>query len=134
MRILRKVVHKNPRELTVKDFDESIEHGIEEKIPWDKVRLEHETKAKIMEAINTFLQADENQRARRGMIFSGPLGTGKTLIAKSLASEKQCYFLAPTLAEPSSRENSSGKAARKSNAFSTEHAQTSRQYFLSTRR
>lgn len=99
MRILRNVVRKNPRELALKDFDDSIEHGIEEKIPWENVRLEHETKAKIMEAINTFLQADENQRARRGMIFSGPPGTGKTLIAKSLAGEKQCFFLAPTLAE-----------------------------------
>ena len=99
MRILRKVVRKNPDEFRLKDFDESIEHGIEEKIPWEKVRLEHDTKAKIMEAINTFLQADESQRARRGMIFSGPPGTGKTLIAKSLAGEKQCYFLAPTLAE-----------------------------------
>lgn len=99
MRILRKVVRKNPRELSFKDFDESIEHGIEEKIPWEKVRLEQDTKDKIMEAINTFLQAGEGQRSRRGMIFSGPPGTGKTLIAKSLAGEKQCYFLAPTLAE-----------------------------------
>ena len=98
MRILRKVFRKNPREFCLKDFDESIEHGIEEKVPWEQVRLEHETKAKIMEAINTFLQAND-QRARRGMIFSGPPGTGKTLIAKSLAGEKQCYFLAPTLAE-----------------------------------
>ena len=99
MRILRKVVGQNPREFRLKDFDESIEHGIEEKVPWEKVRLDNETKAKIMDAINTFLQADESQRSRRGMIFSGPPGTGKTLIAKSLASEKQCYFLAPTLAE-----------------------------------
>lgn len=99
MRILRKVFQKNSTELLLSDFDESIEHGIEEKVPWEKVRLEQETKGKIMEAINTFLQAGEGQRSRRGMIFSGPPGTGKTLIAKSLASEKQCYFLAPTLAE-----------------------------------
>lgn len=99
MRILRKVVRKNSAELRFRDFDESIEHGIEEKIPWERVRLERDTKDKIMEAINTFLQAGEGQRARRGMIFSGSPGTGKTLIAKSLAGEKQCYFLAPTLAE-----------------------------------
>lgn len=99
MRILRKVVKQNPCTFTFKDFDESIEHGIEEKIPWEKVRLEQEVKSKIMEAINTFMQAGDDKRARYGMIFSGPPGTGKTLIAKSLASEKQCYFLAPTLAE-----------------------------------
>lgn len=99
MRILRRVVQKNPREFNFKDFDESIEHGIEEKVSWEKVRLEHEIKDKIMKAINTFLQADEVRRGRHGMIFSGPPGTGKTLIAKSLAGEKQCYFLAPTLAE-----------------------------------
>ncbi len=99
MRILRKVVAQNPHVFNFKDFDESIEHGIEEKISWEKVRLEQEVKSKILEAINTFLQAGDDKRARHGMIFSGPPGTGKTLIAKSLASEKQCYFLAPTLAE-----------------------------------
>ncbi len=99
MRILRKVVEKNPCELTFQDFNESIEHGIEEKIPWEKVRLEQGTKDKIMTAIDAFLQAGEDKKARSGMIFTGPPGTGKTLIAKSLASEKQCYFLAPTLAE-----------------------------------
>lgn len=99
MRILRKVVEKNPRELTFQDFNESIEHGIEEKIPWEKVRLEQGTKDKIMTAIDAFLQSGEDKKARSGMIFTGPPGTGKTLIAKSLASEKQCYFLAPTLAE-----------------------------------
>ena len=99
MRILRKVVAKNPLAFDFKDFDESIEHGIEEKISWEKVRLEQEIKSKIMEAINTFMQSSDDKRARYGMIFSGPPGTGKTLIAKSLASEKQCYFLAPTLAE-----------------------------------
>ena len=99
MRILRKVVEKNLCELTFQDFNESIEHGIEEKIPWEKVRLEQGTKDKIMTAIDAFLQAGEDKKARSGMIFTGPPGTGKTLIAKSLASEKQCYFLAPTLAE-----------------------------------
>lgn len=99
MRILRNVIQKNPRELNRADFSDSMEHGIEEKISWEKVRLEQEKKDKIMEAINSFLQAGDDKKARRGMIFSGPPGTGKTLIAKSLASEKQCYFLAPTLAE-----------------------------------
>lgn len=45
------------------------------------------------------MQAGDDRRARYGMIFSEPPGTGKTLIAKLLAGEKQCYFLAPTLAE-----------------------------------
>ena len=99
MRILRKILVANPERLNREDFNESIEHGIEEKVSWDKVRLEQDKKNKIMEAVNAFLNSDEENKARHGMIFSGPPGTGKTLIAKSLASEKQCYFLAPTLAE-----------------------------------
>lgn len=99
MRILRDVVARNPRELNREDFAESLEHGIEEKVPWDKVRLDRDKKVSIMKAVDSFLQATGENRARSGLIFSGPPGTGKTLIAKSLASEKQCYFLAPTLAE-----------------------------------
>ena len=99
MRILKKIVNANPNRLDRADFNAGIEHGIEEKVAWEKVRLEQEKKNKIMAAINAFLNSDEENKARMGMIFSGPPGTGKTLIAKSLASEKQCYFLAPTLAE-----------------------------------
>lgn len=99
MRILRKILLNNPARLNREDFNEGIEHGIEEKVSWEKVRLEQDKKNKIMAAVDAFLNSDENNRARHGMIFSGPPGTGKTLIAKSLASEKQCYFIAPTLAE-----------------------------------
>ena len=99
MTVLRAVLAKNPHGLNREDFNDSIEHGIEEKVPWEKVRLEAEKKAKIMEAVNTFMQSSDDRKSRIGMIFSGPPGTGKTLIAKSLASEKQCFFLAPTLAE-----------------------------------
>ena len=99
MRILRKVVAANPNRLDRADFSEGIEHGIEEKVSWEKVRLEQEIKNRIMATVNAFLNSDEENKSRHGMIFSGPPGTGKTLIAKSLANEKQCYFIAPTLAD-----------------------------------
>lgn len=99
LEVLRRNVKAHPDRLLFEDFKEIVEHGIEEKVPWEKVRLEDNIKNKIMTAVEAFKNATEEKRARSGMIFSGPPGTGKTLIAKSLASEMQCYFLAPTLAE-----------------------------------
>lgn len=99
MRILKNILLINPAALNREDFNAGMEPGIEEKVSWEKVRLEQDKKNKIMQAVRTFLNSDEDNKARHGMIFSGPPGTGKTLIAKSLASEMQCYFIAPTLAE-----------------------------------
>lgn len=99
MRILKKILAANPSRLDREDFNAGIERGIEEKVTWDKVRLEPEKKNSIMAAINAFLNSDKENKSRMGMMFSGPPGTGKTLIAKSLASEKQCYFIAATLAD-----------------------------------
>ena len=99
LEVLRRIVKAHPDRLLFEDFKEIVERGIEEKVAWEKVRLEDNIKTKIMTAVEAFKNSTEENRARSGMIFSGPPGTGKTLIAKSLASEMQCYFLAPTLAE-----------------------------------
>ena len=99
MRILRGVLKKNAVELRVDDFSDSIERMIEEKVTWEKVRLEEKTKEEIKLAVETFMKNDDKNPPRKGLILTGPPGTGKTLIAKALANETKCYFMAPTLAD-----------------------------------
>ena len=99
MRILRSIIKKNPSELNVDDFSESIERMIEEQVTWEKVRLEENIKQDIKLAVETFMRNDEKNPPRKGLILTGPPGTGKTLIAKALANETKCYFMSPTLAD-----------------------------------
>ena len=99
MRILRAVLKKNPTELRVKDFDDSVEKMIEEKVSWEKVRLNSETKQRIKSFVADFMDSKDKKRPLKGLILTGPPGTGKTLIAKALANETKCYFMSPTLAD-----------------------------------
>lgn len=83
------------------DFADVTEKILSEKITLDDVILQKDTKNKILAAVDSFLSfRDENgKNSRKGIILTGPPGTGKTFIVKAIASERDCFFLAPTLAD-----------------------------------
>ena len=99
MRILRKIIKNNHVRFRVEDFKDSIERMIEEKVSWEKVRLDNKIKRQIKNAVENFMKSDEKNPPLKGLILTGPPGTGKTLIAKALANEIKCYFMSPTLAD-----------------------------------
>lgn len=106
MRILHRILAKEPQALSVADFADGFEKGITEKVAWSDVLLKKEIKNQIMTTLDSFIAASKREKgeksstvAQKGLILSGFPGTGKTLIAKALANEKNCHFMAPTLAE-----------------------------------
>lgn len=86
-------------EIHKEDFEIAVEKIIEEKISLDDVILDDNIKDTIVKAVDTFLLNDNVSEYRKGLILKGPSGTGKTQLVKALASEKNCYFMAPTLSD-----------------------------------
>ncbi|NND73994.1 MAG: AAA family ATPase [Ilumatobacter sp.] len=68
------------------------------KIRLDDVVGADQTKREAVDSMNLFLMSDTFQRemggtARRGVLFEGPPGTGKTYLAKAMAAEAGVPFL-----------------------------------------
>mgnify|MGYP002516637991 CR=1 FL=1 len=93
------VIDKGKEYIDRTDFEIAIEKITAEKVLLEDVILEEETKRKILNAIDAFMEHGDTREYRKGIILTGPPGTGKTQIVKAIANEKNCYFMAPTLSD-----------------------------------
>ena len=99
IRVLKKILNKVSQgsNLTRELFANSITKTIDEKVTFDDVILDSNTKENILNKINTFHKDKES--SAKGIILYGPPGTGKTYIAKAIAHEYNMNFMAPALAD-----------------------------------
>lgn len=93
------VISRKNKTINKENFEIAIEKIISEKIMLEDVILDQETKNIIERAVDTFLKEESNMEFRKGLILTGPPGTGKTQMVRALANEKNCYFMAPTLSD-----------------------------------
>jgi len=99
-RIYDNIVKQNSNyQIDKKDFEITTEKIIEEKVNLDDVILNDKTKNEILGAVDNFLNDKEGKTSRKGLILTGPPGTGKTFLVKAIANERNCYFISPSLAD-----------------------------------
>ncbi len=99
LRIFDRVMTENSGVLNKDAFESALDKHIEEKVYLDDVILDEDIKNHILERIDEFLNDTTGKPMAKGVILTGPPGTGKTFLVKALANEKNCYFMSPTLAD-----------------------------------
>ncbi len=93
------VMDKRSAHIDKTDFEIAVEKITAEKVLLDDVIIEEDTKRKILNAVDAFMEHDDTREYRKGIILTGPPGTGKTQIVKAIANERNCFFMAPTLSD-----------------------------------
>ncbi len=99
LRILDRVLAENEGRLEKSFFETALDKHIEEKVSLDEVVLDKGIKERIVTAIDEFLGGENSESSAKGIILTGPPGTGKTFLTKALANEKNCFFMSPSLAD-----------------------------------
>lgn len=101
MRIFNQVMKLNNGVICKKDFENAIDKAIGEKVSLEDVVLSDDKKADIVGRVEKFLKADSKEitKITKGLILTGPPGTGKTFLVKAIANEKNCYFMSPSLGD-----------------------------------
>lgn len=93
------VIDKHSNHIDKTDFEIAVEKITAEKVLLDDVIIEEETKNRILNTVDAFIENEDTREYKKGIILTGPPGTGKTQIVKAIANEKSCFFMAPTLSD-----------------------------------
>lgn len=101
IKVFNNIMDKSGGKISRNDFEETLDKIIEEKVTLDDVVLDERVKIKISNQIDEFLKADSKKMLSltKGIILTGPSGTGKTFLVKVLANDKNCHFLNPSLSD-----------------------------------
>jgi transitional endoplasmic reticulum ATPase len=70
--------------------------ALEHRVDWDDIVLDDETREQVQQILTVFTEPDLARQvgvsAPAGVVFHGPPGTGKTTIAKAMASQLEASF------------------------------------------